>query len=137
MTELSRRALLSGMCGIAALSMVPISAEAATLVKKLPKRRLSFKVKDAAKIVDVGSSVAIGQVKGQPVGLFRSGPSTFSAFSLLCPHQGVTVERSDAGWFCSAHESKFAINGALEFGPATTALRKVPVKVSRGVATIG
>ena len=137
MTELSRRALLSGICGIAALSMVPISAEASTLVKKLPKGRLSFKVSDAAKIVDVGNSVAIGQVKGQPVGIFRSGPSTFSAFSLACPHQGVTVERSDAGWFCSAHESKFAINGALEAGPATTALRKVPVKVSRGVVTIG
>ena len=52
MTELSRRALLSGICGIAALSMVPISAEASTLVKKLPKGRLSFKVSDAAKIWD-------------------------------------------------------------------------------------
>jgi hypothetical protein len=68
MTELSRRALLSGICGIAALSMVPISAEASTLVKKLPKGRLSFKVSDAAKIVDVGNSVAIGQAKGGPVG---------------------------------------------------------------------
>jgi Rieske Fe-S protein len=137
MTELSRRALLTGMCGIAALSMVPMSAEAANLVKKLPKGRLSFKVSDAAKIVDVGSSVGIGQVKGQPAGLFRSGPSTFSAFSLACPHQGVTVEKNDSGWVCSAHDSKFAENGALEFGPATTALRKVPVKVKGGVVTIG
>ena len=137
MTELSRRAMLSGICGIAALSMVPISAEATTLVKKLPKGRLSFKVSDAAKIVDAGSSVAIGQVKGQPVGIFRSGPSTFSAFSLLCPHQQVTVDKSESGWVCSAHDSKFSENGGLEFGPATTALRKVPVKVKGGVVTIG
>lgn len=137
MAELSRRALLTGACGIAALTLVPLPAEAASVVKKASNGRLTIKVSDMSKVVAVGRSVPIGQVKGQPTALFRSGPSTFRAFSLACPHQGVTVVKDGNGWVCKAHQSKFEVNGALNFGPATTDLAPVPVKVSRGVVTIG
>ena len=137
MSELSRRALLTGICGVAALGLTPLSAEAASVVKKLPNGRLSIRVRDIPKVVAVGSSVQVGMVKGQAVALARTGPSTFSAFSLSCPHQGVTVEKDGDGWICRAHGSQFESDGALAFGPATTALRPVPVKVSRGVVTIG
>jgi Rieske Fe-S protein len=38
---------------------------------------------------------------------------------------------------CEAHNSEFEPDGDLVLGPATTGLVKVPIKVSRGVATIG
>ena len=79
----------------------------------------------------------MGKVKGQPVALFRTGPSTFAAFSLLCPHQGVTVTRNENGWVCNAHSSEFEADGDLVLGPATTGLARVPMKVSKNVATIG
>jgi len=137
MSELSRRSLITGICGVAALSLAPLSAEGATVVKKLANGKLSIRVKDIPKVVGVGSSVQIGKVKGQPVALFRTGPSTFAAFSLLCPHQGVTLTQDESGWVCQAHGSKFEKDGALNFGPATTDLPAVPVRVSRGVITIG
>lgn len=137
MAELSRRGLITGICGIAALSMTPLSAEAASVIKKTSNGKLTIRVRDISKVVAVGSSVQIGKVKGQPVALMRSGPSAFSAFSLLCPHQGVTVVKDGEGWICNAHGSKFEKDGELNFGPATTALSKVPVKVSSGVITIG
>jgi Rieske Fe-S protein len=137
MSELSRRSLITGICGVAALSLAPLSAEGATVVKKLANGKLSIRVKDIPKVVGVGSSVQIGKVKGQPVALFRTGPSTFAAFSLLCPHQGVTLTQDASGWVCQAHGSRFEKDGALNFGPATTDLPAVPVRVSKGVVTIG
>ncbi len=137
MSELSRRSLIAGFCGVAALSLSPLTAEGATVVKKAAGGKLSIRVKDIPKVVEVGSSVQVGKVKGQPVALFRTGPSTFAAFSLLCPHQGVTLTKDEAGWVCKAHGSRFEVDGALNFGPATIDLPAVPLKVSKGVLTIG
>ena len=137
MTQISRRSLITGVCGIAALSFAPLSAEAASVVRKISNGRLSIKISDMSKVVAVGSSVLVGKVKGQDVGLFRSGPSTFKAFSLRCPHQGAPVEKSDAVWSCPVHGSEFKNDGGLVMGPATTGLMKVPTKVSGGTLTIG
>ena len=137
MTQISRRSLIAGVCGIAALSFAPLSAEAASVVRKISNGRLSIKISDMSKVVAEGSSVLVGKVKGQDVGLFRSGPSTFKAFSLRCPHQGAPVVKTDAGWSCPVHGSEFKNDGGLVMGPATTGLMKVPTKVSRGTLTIG
>ena len=137
MTQISRRSLITGVCGIAALSFAPLSAEAASVVRKISNGRLSIKISDMSKVVAEGSSVLVGKVKGQDVGLFRSGPSTFKAFSLRCPHQGAPVEKTDAGWSCPVHGSEYKNDGGLVMGPATTGLMKVPTKVSGGTLTIG
>ena len=59
------------------------------------------------------------------------------AFSLKCPHQGVTVSRDEKGWVCSAHLSEFEADGGLLLGPATKRLTRVPIKVTRGIAAVG
>lgn len=137
MENLSRRALFAGICGLAALSLVPMSAQAASVVKTLPNGKLSIRIKDIAKVVKVGKSVQVGVIKGQSIALSQTGPATFTAFSLTCPHAGVTVVKEKEGWICQAHGSQFQSNGALVIGPATTALTPVPAKVSRGILTIG
>ena len=137
MKEVSRRALFAGACGIAMAAIPGLSAEAASAVKKLPNGKLSVRVRDLSALKEIGSSIRIGVIKGKPVGLTRTGASTFNAFTLICPHQGVTVERDESGWVCNAHGSRFEANGDLNFGPATTGLPSVPVKVSRGVIVIG
>ena len=134
---LSRRALIAGVCGIAASTIPALSAEAASAVKKLSDGRLSVSIKDIAELNEVGSSARIGVLRGKPVGLARTGPSTFRAFSLACPHQGVTVVKDEAGWVCDAHGSRFEVNGDLNFGPATTGLKRIPAKFSKGQVIIG
>jgi Rieske Fe-S protein len=137
MADISRRSLIAGICGIATLSLTPLSAEGASVVKKAAGGRLSIRMRDIPKVVDVGSSASIGSVKGRPVALLRTGTSTFKAFSLMCPHQGVTVIKQEDGWYCDAHGSKFEENGALNMGPATSGLPPVRVKVRKGIVTIG
>jgi len=92
-------------------------------------------MKDLPALSAIGGAMRIGSIKGVPVGIARVGK--YTAFNLRCPHQGVTVTKTDNGWMCKAHNSEFEPDGDLVLGPATTGLVKAPIKVSRGVATIG
>jgi Rieske Fe-S protein len=114
---------------------VPAAANPA--VKKLSGGRLSVDLKAVPALAKVGGATRIGTLRGVPVAIARTGTSKYLAFSLKCPHQGVTVTRNENGWVCSAHLSEFEPDGDLVLGPATTGLARVPIKVSRGVATLG
>lgn len=137
MEPITRRSLLVGACAIASLGISALPAAAESTVKKLPDGRVSVRVQAIPELAKVGGAVSIGNVKGTPVGLARTGPSTYLAFSLRCPHQGVTVKRDTAGWICPAHGSEFTPDGALVRGPATTGMAKVASRMSRGQVIVG
>jgi Rieske Fe-S protein len=137
MEPISRRSLFAGVCAVVALGGIEVPAAANTAVKKLPSGKLSVQLKDLPALSTVGGAMRIGSIKGVPVGIARIGTNKYAAFNLRCPHQGVTVTKTDNGWMCQAHNSEFESDGHLVLGPATTGLAKVPIKVSRGVATIG
>jgi Rieske Fe-S protein len=137
MEPISRRTLFAGACAVLALGGSGIPAAAQSGVKKLPGGKLSVKLKDLPELANVGGAVKIGSIKGVPVAVSRTSASKYVALNLLCPHQKFPVERSEQGWVCKSHGSEFEPDGDLVIGPATTALKRVPIKVSRGVATIG
>jgi Rieske Fe-S protein len=137
MEPISRRTLFAGACAMLALGGSGIPAAAQSVVKKLPGGKLSVKLKDLPELANVGGAVKIGSIKGIPVAVSRTSASKYVAFNLLCPHQQFPVERNEQGWVCKLHGSEFESNGDLSLGPATTALKRVAIKVSRGVATIG
>lgn len=137
MEPISRRSLFVGMCAVVALGGSEVPAAANAVVKKLPGGKLSVKVKDLSALSTIGGATRIGSIKGVPVGIARVGSNKYTAFNLRCPHQGITVTKTESGWMCPAHNSEFESDGDLVLGPATTGLGKVPIKVSRGVATIG
>lgn len=137
MEPISRRALLTSACAILALGGSSIPAVAQTAVKKLPGGKLSVKLKDVPELANVGGAVKIGSIKGVPVAISRTATNKYVAFNLLCPHQQYPVERNENGWFCRSHGSEFEPDGDLTLGPATTGLKRVAIKVSRSVATIG
>lgn len=137
MEPISRRSLFAGVCAVVALGGSEVPAAANAVVKKLPNGKLSVTLKDLPALSAIGGAMRIGSIKGVPVGIARVGTNKYTAFNLSCPHQGVTVTKTDNGWMCKAHNSEFEPDGDLVLGPATTGLAKVPIKVSRGVATIG
>ncbi len=137
MEPISRRTLFAGACAVLALGGSGIPAAAQSVVKKLPGGKLSVKLKDLPELANVGGAVKIGSIKGVPIAVSRTSASKYVAFNLLCPHQQFPVERNEQGWVCKLHGSEFEPDGDLILGPATTALKRVPIKVSRGVATIG
>ena len=141
MENVSRRAILSGACVLALGGLGAIPAAANSAVKKLANGRVAVTLKGIPELAKVGGSVSIGNVKGKPVAITRTGASSYTAFSLLCPHQQVTVSNSATGWRCESdnggHGSEFKVNGDLVLGPATSRLARIPIRVSRGVATVG
>jgi len=137
MEPISRRTLFVGACAILALGGTQAPAVANAAVKKLPGGRLSVDLKAVPALAKVGGAIRIGSIKGVPVAISRTGTSKYVAFNLECPHQGVTVTRTESGWVCGAHSSEFEADGDLVLGPSTTGLKRVPIKVSRGVATLG
>jgi Rieske Fe-S protein len=137
MEPISRRSFITGICAVVALGGSEVPATANAAVKKLPGGRISVNLKAVPALAKVGGATRIGSVKGVPVAIARTGTSKYIAFNLLCPHQGVTVTRNEKGWVCSAHLSEFEPDGDLVLGPATTGLARVPVKISKGIATIG
>jgi Rieske Fe-S protein len=137
MEPITRRSLFAGVCAVVALGGSEIPAAANTAVKKLPGGKLSVKLSALPALSAIGGAMRIGSIKGVPVGIARVGTNKYTAFNLRCPHQGITVTKTENGWMCNAHNSEFELDGDLVLGPATTGLAKVPIKVSRGVATIG
>lgn len=137
MESISRRSLFVGACAILAIGQTQVPAAANSAVKKLPGGRISVNLKAVPALAKVGGATRIGTLKGVPVAIARTGSAKYIAFSLRCPHQSVTVTRSENGWVCSAHLSEFEPDGDLVLGPATTGLERVTIKVSRGVATLG
>jgi Rieske Fe-S protein len=137
MEPITRRSLFAGVCAVVALGGTQVPAAANASVKKLPNGRLSVKLADLPALSAVGGAMRIGSIKGVPIGIARIGTNKYTAFNLRCPHQGITVTKTESGWMCNAHNSEFESDGDLVLGPATTGLAKVPIKVSRGVATIG
>ena len=137
MEPISRRSFIAGVCAVVALGGTELPAAANTAVKKLPGGRVSVNLKAVPALAKVGGAAKIGSVKGVPVAIARTGTSNYIAFNLLCPHQKVTVTQNEKGWVCNAHGSEFEADGDLALGPATTELARVPMKISKGLATIG
>ncbi len=136
--SVSRRNFLAGTCGLFLLSGIQaLPASANSAVKKLANGKLSVQLSKIEALTQVGGAVRIGIIKGSPVAISRTGNSSYIAYSLRCPHQGVPVVRVDNGWRCEAHGSEFEADGDLVLGPATTRLPRIPMRVSRGVATVG
>ncbi|MGI9131043.1 MAG: ubiquinol-cytochrome c reductase iron-sulfur subunit [Candidatus Nanopelagicaceae bacterium] len=136
--EINRRALLSGACALLVLTgLGALPASANTGIRRLGNGRVSVKLKSLPELSKIGGSVGIGNVKGKPVAITRTGNSSYVAFSLSCPHQGVKLSWEENGWICDAHGSEFKADGELVLGPATTRLPRVPMKIAKGVATVG
>ena len=137
MDDISRRALLVGACSLLALGGATLPAAAQSAVRRLADGRVEVSVSAVPELAVVGGAVSIGSVRGVPVGVSRTGPSTYRAFSLRCPHQGVPVARASQGWTCPAHGSEFEPDGALALGPATRGLSRVPSTMRRGRLVVG
>lgn len=72
-----------------------------------------------------GTNIVIREATGNDA-------SSFKAFSLICTHQGCTVNYDDSGnvFNCPCHGSKYDGNGSVLNGPATKALTKLKVTVT-------
>jgi len=76
-------------------------------------------------------------VQGRSIALVRSSAKAYTAVNLLCTHQGGQLFQTGNQWQCEVHGATFSLAGKNIVGPATTALKQLPVKATASVVTIG
>ncbi|MFI5229931.1 MAG: ubiquinol-cytochrome c reductase iron-sulfur subunit [Gemmatimonadales bacterium] len=84
--------------------------------------------------------VAVLTIGGSPVAVVHASASSYSAFSLICPHAGNTVQSVGAqGFYCPGHGARFDLAGDWIGGQRTSNLRSYPARydAAAGTVTIG
>ena len=74
-------------------------------------------------LATVGGVARVDGGSGVPVGAVRTSSSQFGAYTLVCTHQGATVQLSGGGWTCPSHGAQFNASGAVTRGPAALPLQ--------------
>lgn len=144
----SRREFCSQACQAVSLFAVgtlatscgsPMSPSDAPQLASVPAtvagRVVSVTVDSASVLAPVGSA-AIVQT---PLGMFlvaHTAQDSFTALTATCTHQGCTITGfSSSRFVCPCHGSEFSTTGAVQSGPATTALQQYPTQFANGVLT--
>jgi Rieske Fe-S protein len=82
-------------------------------------------VANYARLATVGGIVRINETSA-PIALERTGASSFVAYSLVCPHQGGTVEvtgSTSVPFQCPVHGAQFSATGQNIGGQRTSSLQ--------------
>jgi Rieske Fe-S protein len=82
----------------------------------------TVKVADFPALSTTGG-VARVDAGGSPTALVRTGATAFAAFSMVCTHQGTTINMTSTGFRCPNHGALFGKDGVWQGGQSTTNLR--------------
>jgi len=144
MSDIDETAGVTRRGALCALSLVSIgifssaqSATAATGVKILPSGKVQVTLKSNPALRKVGGVVRIDDVKGRSFALVRTSAKAYVAVNLLCTHQGGELVQTGNQWQCQEHQATFTLAGKNLVGPALTALKRLPTKVTASMVTIG
>ena len=142
--QLTRRDALkaaAGLCGIALVAAGASTAQAApapsNAVKSLKGGRVKVALKKVPALRKVGGVATIGDVRGIPTAVVRTGKKTYLALDLRCTHQGYTVVESGNGFRCPLHGSIFTDTGQKVSGPAVGPLRQVRSRRKKSALFVG
>ena len=120
---LDRRTFLSAAT-LAAVAAVldACTGSSANFFTGPPGGGLTVKVSDFAALANVGGIARVDNGNGAPTALVRTGASTFRGLTMVCTHQGSTIDISGAGFRCPNHGALFNSSGANTGGQPTSAL---------------
>lgn len=129
------------LCALSLVSVgifsLPEAATAAAGVKILPSGKVRVTLKSNPALRKVGGVVRIDDVNGRSIALIRTSAKAYVALNLLCTHQGGDLVQTGNQWQCQVHQATFTLAGKNLIGPAVTPLRRLPVKTTASMVTIG
>jgi len=128
--------LKQSAASIALFALAACGADGPTAPSTLTSTTLSLATNPALANVD---GVVTVRIDGSPVAVVRESTTTFAAFSLVCPHQGTTVQTQGSRFVCPGHGATFDLNGQWIGGQRTNNLRSYPTTydASAGTVTVG
>jgi Rieske Fe-S protein len=118
-------ALALAACGVSAIPTAPSNVSATAI-----------KLSDNPTLAAVGG-VAVLTIGGTPLAIVHETSTSFSAFSLVCPHAGNTVQSEGAqGFYCPGHGARYSLTGQWIGGQPTSSLRSYPVQYNAATGTL-
>lgn len=126
-------ALLADACGTGTWD--PVSPPTTVI----PSNGLHYLLRNYPALDTVGGIAQVTDPTGVSVVLVRTGVATFVMLSLICPHQGTTLNVSGDGFVCPNHGARFTVDGTWIGGQATANMTSFPViyTAASGALTIG
>lgn len=97
---------------------------------------ISVKLSSFSALANVGGVARVDGGSGAPTALVRTGTSTFSAFSMVCPHQQATIDISTGGFTCPNHGARFNTAGTWTGGQPTSSLRSYSTNYDAAGGTV-
>jgi nitrite reductase/ring-hydroxylating ferredoxin subunit len=80
--------------------------------------------------------VAVVSLSGTRLAIVRTGTASFEALSLVCPHEGGSINPSGTGFLCSKHGAQFNGTGTWTGGQRTTNMRAYPTTFDEAAGTL-
>jgi len=126
-------AVLASACGDGL-----IGGRLPTGLTQLPASGLPFKVSDYPALGQVGGIVRVDTAAG-PIALVRTATTSYAALSMICTHQGSTVNIVGSGFTCPNHGAQFNATGQWTGGQQTSSLVAFPTSfdATTGLLTVG
>lgn len=97
---------------------------------------ITVKLSSFSALANVGGVARVDGGSGSPTALVRSGASTFTALSMICTHQGTTVNISSGGFLCPNHGAQFSATGANTGGQQTGSLQSFGTTFDSSAGTV-
>jgi Rieske Fe-S protein len=95
-----------------------------------------LRLADYPQLASVDSTVFVDVGLRRPLAVTMMAPGEYLVTSTECTHEGCALERSEEGFSCPCHGSRFSIEGDVERGPAQDPLPIYDWEVVDDVMTI-
>lgn len=133
---LSRRDFLSAAAAAAAIAVLD---GCSTLTG--PNGSLAAGGPFTVKLSSFGALANVGGVArvdsgGTPTALVRTGANTFVGVSMVCTHQGTTVNIVSGGYLCPNHGAEYTTTGVWRGGQQTSSLTTFPATYDAASGTV-
>jgi Rieske Fe-S protein len=134
------QSLLTAVAGVLAGASIGCGQDLLTVASPVGPTTLgtalTFKLANFPVLANVGGIARVDGGTGTPLAIARTGASTFVAVSLVCTHQGTTVDIVSGGFKCPNHGATFGADGHWTGGQTTTNLVTYPVVYDSAAGTL-
>lgn len=97
---------------------------------------LTVSVANYPALATVGGIARVDGGHGSPTALVRTATDAFVALSMVCTHQGATINITGSGFTCPNHGATFSRTGSWVGGQPTTALYQFPTSYDPQLGTV-
>jgi cytochrome b6-f complex iron-sulfur subunit len=135
-----RRTFLSETARLAAIAVL-VSACGSTLgsltgpTSYSLNKAITVKLSDYPGLANAGSAVRVSGTN-VPIALVNEGNNNYTALSLICTHQGATVQWTGNIFICPNHGAEFAPDGHWIGGQPTSGLVSYPTSFDAATDTV-